>query len=220
MMNLGSLLGRRMGRRGHVNDADLIALFVTTSDVPTAQDEATLTHVSQCSPCAKRSVVLESFLDRLADTSHAAFEADFPDDRWITQKERIVRRLRRVIEPDRSARVLRFPALARPTLSRVEKTRRWLGASAAAGLLVGLAAGQFFHVHPTLEGVSEDLTASVSSAETSATPQSVATEMSPGVADDLFLDELGRVLSGPQIPELISLDEITPRIREVTVYTW
>ena len=38
--------------------------------------------------------------------------------------------------------------------------------------------------------------------------------------DDPFLDELELMLSGPHVPGLSPLDEITPRIREVVVNIW
>lgn len=219
----------------HLGDDELLELLNTGS-----QPSSAATHLSQCEVCAKRSTKLQNFLSGLAETNEAAQTRTFPLDRLSTQRERIMRRLRRSVEPARRGRVLSFPALVRPVLAGVHRTSRWLGAAAAAGLVVGITVGQFLHVHPELGGLAEQ--AEMQQAQQAQqTQQTMTTSIdAPAMAssaalerpstasftepaaeyDDPFLDELELMLSSPQVAELSPLDEITPRIREVAVNLW
>lgn len=214
---------------GHLGDDELIELLATGSHPSSA---ATQAHLNRCEVCAKRSMKLQAFLSGLAETNEATLAVAFPLDRLATQRERIMRRLRRSVGPARRGRVLSFPALARPALAGVHRTRRWLGAAAAAGLLVGITVGQFLHVQLELGGLAER----AGQAEQAMTPSIDAPAMASSAVlerpsatsfaepateyDDPFLDELELMLSSPQVPELSPLDEITPRIREVAVNLW
>jgi len=103
---------------------------------------------------------------------------------------------------------------------------RWLGATAVAGLVAGFSIGQFMHVHP--ERSAEPVVAAQNDrqvplqAAATPLPRPSLTPEGTGSADtdDLFLDELELVLSGPQVPQLSSLDELTPRIRDIAVNVW
>jgi hypothetical protein len=161
------------------------------------------------------------FLSELAAASDATFTEAYPPDQIAAQRERIMRRLRRSVEPAARARVLRFPPLTRRPLSRVHRAGRWLGATAVAGLVAGFAVGQIMHVHP--ESAAEPGVAAQTPPQAATTqPRPWPTPEGVGSADtdDLFLDELELVLSGPQVPQLSSLDELTPRIRDVAVNVW
>ena len=222
-LRLGSLT---RGWSRHPTDAALVGLLVPGSDVPTAADAAIRTHLSQCAPCADRSEKLQRFLDGLSETAQTDVEKNVSAERLATQRDRIVRRLRRSVEPGRPARVLRFPSITRPALARV-RASRWLTAAAVAGLVVGVAAGQFLHLHAPTELADTVL------ADTVPSQDAVAASSGPSLAssglggellfaleDDAFLDEIDLMLVAPRIPELDPLDEITPRIREVAVSPW
>ena len=202
----------------HLGDDELLELLNTGS-----QPSSAATHLSQCEVCAKRSTKLQNFLSGLAETNEAAQTRTFPLDRLSTQRERIMRRLRRSVEPVRPARVLSFPARARPALASVYRARQWLSVAAGAGLLIGMTVGQFLHVHPEPAITAQDISSGATpSTSVSALRQpSTAAFIDPAVQDDdPFLDELELALSSPHVPGLSPLDEITPRIREVAVNVW
>ena len=210
----------------HLTNRELLdALERASSPSPGSRDMSVApkieAHLSDCDACRSRSESLSVFLSELAAAGDATFAETYPPDRIAAQRERIMSRLRRAVEPTARARVLRFPPLAHPPLSRVHRAGRWLGAAAVAGLVAGFAIGQFMHVHP--EGSAEPGIAAQNDPQ-AATPQPRPSLTPEGVGsadtDDLFLDELELVLSGPQVPQLSSLDELTPRIRDVAVNVW
>ena len=148
-MALWSRVTARLGLSGgHLGDEELLALLLPAGSEPSSA--ATRAHLDRCEMCTDRSMMLQAFLSGLMETSEATLAETFPLDRLATQRERIMRRLRRSVEPARRGRVLSFPALARPALAGVHRAHRWLGATAAAGLLIGVTVGHFLHIHPEL----------------------------------------------------------------------
>jgi len=217
-MALLSRLGRLL-RPGHLGDDELLELLIPA--LSAAQPRAAQAHLDRCDACRDRSVQLQTFLTGLTDTNEPCLAGAFPLDRLATQRERIMRRLRRTIEPAKVGRVLTFPALARPALANVHRARRWLAAAAAAGLLVGVSVGQFLHFHPEPAMSAQDT--SVDTPITTSEPRrpSTASVAEPALEyEDAFLDELELVLSSPQVPQLSLLDELTPRVREGAVNIW
>ena len=221
-MKVWSRIGHRLGS-GHLGDVELLDLLTpASSDTPPTAAQA---HLNQCDVCTSRSVKLQTFLTGLSETNETTLAKAFPVNRLATQRERIMRRLRRSVETAGPGRVLSFPALARPALARVHRARRWFGAAAAAGLLVGITVGQFLHFHPEPAISAQD--SSVDAPATATTTPSVLSRPSTASfidpvaeSEDAFLDELELMLSSPQVPELRPVDEITPRIREVAVNVW
>ena len=206
----------------HPSDTELIALVVPGSDSPTATDIVALAHVSQCRICTERSTSLQTFLDATATRAEADFERSVSAERLLAQRRRIVRRLRRSIEPSHTARVLQFPTIARPTLTRVHQAGRWLAVAAVAGVVVGVTAGQFLHWHPEsqVESVQTEVVPARDQEATSPIMASTSLADDLFFTDDPFLAEVELMLTDPRIPELDPLDEITPRIREVAVSPW
>ena len=216
-MTLWSRLRHRLGP-DHLADDELLELLMPRGSVPPA---AAAAHLERCHGCANRSAKLRTFLNGLTETNDAGLAAAFPVDRLATQRERIMRRLRRSVEPARPARVLSFPALARPALSGIRRARYWLGAAAAAGLLVGMTVGQFLHAHPEPTISTQDISTDATTSPSALGRPSTASLTDPALGyDDPFLDELELMLSSPQVPGLTPLDEVTPRIREVAVNVW
>ncbi len=214
----GLRLGYRTRRSRHLSEAELVGLLVPGSDVPTAGDAASRVHLSQCRSCAGRSADLQSLLDVVSETAQFDAEMHMPTEHLPSQRERIVRRLRRSVEPAQAAHVIRFPSTAQPTLTRVHRTR-WLTAAAVAGLVVGVTTGQFLHLHPQTESADTVLEDTVTPQNTMASP-GLGNDVFLNLEDDAFLQEVDLMLLAPRIPELDPLDEITPRIREVAVSPW
>ena len=219
-MTFWSRLRHRLGT-GHLADDELLELLMPSgSDTPPS---AACAHLDRCDTCANRSAKLRTFLNGLIETNEATVAGAFPSDRVATQRARIMRRLRRSVELARPARVLSFPARARPALASVYRARQWLSLAAAAGLLIGVTVGQFLHVHPEPAITAQDVSsgATPSTSLSALRPASTASFIDPAPQDDdPFLDELELVLSSPQVPGLSQLDEITPRIRDVAVNVW
>ena len=96
-------------------------------------------------------------------------------------------------------------ALLRPT-----PIRRWVAGAAAAGLLIGMAAGHFVHELPALR-------------EPAAAPQQVVLTRSPvlprraasTVSDDEFLREIEYAVSSSGPAALRRIDALTPVAWEV-----
>ena len=62
------------------------------------------------------------------------------------QQAHVMRRLEAL---ERPARVIAFPRFSRPVTSTQGNAQRWVAAAAAAGLVIGLAAGQFVDIRQT-----------------------------------------------------------------------
>jgi hypothetical protein len=90
----------------------------------------------------------------------------------------------------------------------------WAATAAAACLFVGVAVGMFYdartHAPQSQFSVGR-------AAPTAPAPQATAGSGPAPVAldTDAFLSELERALGGPQTPELMSLDVLTPHVREI-----
>ena len=215
-MRLWLRLRNRLGSGHLVDDVILQLLIPSASDTPSPEARA---HLNRCSRCAERSAKLRAFLNSLTEANETILDVIFPVGRVTTQRTRIMRRLRRLVEPANPARILSFPTRAHPALWGLYRVRYWLGGAVAAGLLVGIAGGQLFHEYsqPTDEP-SEMLTEVVVS---TSQQSSTASFTDPGLEyDDPFLDELEVMLNNPQVLGLTPLDEITPRVREISVNVW
>ena len=214
----------------HLSNRELLDALAPASSAVSESGERTLdprvrSHLLQCAACRSSSESLSAFLRELTTAIDATFAKAFPPERLATQRQRILRRLTRTIEPAARARVLRFPTAARPPLTRMG---RWVAVAAAAGLVAGFSLGQLAHVRP------ESFFAGAGRTDTRLSPQVTLEKATPSDGqpaqaharewftdpDAAFQDELELVLSAPQVPQLTSLDELTPRIRDVAVNVW
>jgi hypothetical protein len=179
----------------HLTDDQLIAMCVDTSDAP---DDA---QPSGCALCEQRRAALESMLDEVGTVATAAADAAFPTDRLARQHDRIMHRVDMV---GHVGRVIAFPAPppARVTSLRPTPVRRWIAGAAAAGLLIGMAAGHLVHEMPAFGRAPASPQASLGRG-------SVQFVNSSSAADAEFLQEIETaVSSGPA--GLRRLDQITP----------
>ena len=199
--------GRDPRRSRHLHDRRLLALF----DGGGRPGERS--HLAACPDCAQRLAALRAFLDGLRSEAQAACDEALSPARLAAGRLRIRRRVEREAGCD-SPRVLPFPGSLRARPAAPRPSRWWLGAAAAAGLLIGLGVGRFDAPHTPLEvrgaGGPPGGPAGGAAADPAADP-------GPHAGDEQFMQELERALTSPRIPALVALDELTPRLREVAV---
>ena len=188
-------------------------------------------HLNECDFGADRATELELFWDELVATdmhSLPVFSANHPADEGQgsgVQQNQIMDPIRNLSESSTSNRTLGFPT-SKQLPTRWEKSAGWwLSAATAAGLLLGIAVGQFLHFHPeqTMTNLEASLESPMVTSEMAREqrPQNLISPTDSAIeSDDTFLNDLEIILSRPQIPELTPLDEITPQIRQVSVNVW
>jgi hypothetical protein len=199
-----------MGRVHHLTEERLFESYVASRagepiDPPVAE------HLADCGECGARYGELAQFMDGLRSEADAETDALFPAEWRDTERQQIIRRIEHL---GHAARVISFPGrlVARRMADTASRfAPRWAAAAAAVGLFVGVAVGMFYdaRTHVAQVAVSRPV-----QAPTPAPPASNA----PVVIDtDVFLSELERALGGPRTPELMSLDVLTPQVREVVL---
>tara|TARA_B100001123_G_scaffold38637_1_gene39893 strand:- start:7836 stop:8519 length:684 start_codon:yes stop_codon:yes gene_type:complete len=188
-------------------------------------------HLDKCAFCAERATELELFLDELVETdsiSLPAFSASLAANVGETvdvRQNHIMDRVRNASTSLKHTPVLSFPTFKRLSSRRDNGIGWWLSAATAAGLLLGVAVGQFLHFHPeqTMTSLDASLEPQLIASETTRenqpqTPITFTDSLTD--SDETFLEEIEVILSNPQIPELSPFDEITPQIREVSINVW
>lgn len=201
----------RLGQPRHLDEATLARIWSAAradGRAPTSDVELSDAHLASCPDCRARYIAFANWLrDVRAD---AVSEADeiFSTERLAAQQAQIFRRLEAL---ERPARVIAFPRFSRPVTKSHGGPRRWITAAAAAGLIVGLAAGQLLDMRKALDRseIRHKL------GNTGATPNRAATVESVNArfSDEALLYD--SAITAPRIPELQSLDAITPRVPEL-----
>ncbi len=206
-----------MSRRQHLREEILFESYLASRggdplDPPVAE------HLTDCSECGLRYAELTQFMDALSEGAIAAADAVFTPDRLHAQQQQIARRLEHLGHP---ARVITFPGqTSSPRSGRTvpRLARRWVAASLAAGLFIGVSTGLFLNWGAS-RGVPLRRAGTVARQAVQIAP-SARTELSrPDVfeADDVFLSELELAGDRPRIRELSAVDALTPHVREVTL---
>lgn len=208
-----------MNGRGPCVATDRLAAFALEAHAPESEvDRETLSHVAVCAACANRLEDLTRDLEALrAEAWHEA-DAIFDDAALEGQRNRILDRLAHL---GQVARVLRFPSPAREATMPVSPmSRRWLSVAAAAGLLIGLVAGQVIHFVPwdtrlhRPQASQLQNTAAPPPARGAAGPVVVhASSGGPG-SDDQLLVEIEEAMEYRRAASLRALDAFTPRVGE------
>lgn len=213
----------RIDRR-HPSDERLIEAASGAGE--TAAAMSTARHLRTCARCARRASDLRTFLDTLADSAGASFEEAFPPDRLRAQRARIDHRLARVAGRAERARVLAFPFRRAPERRRDPRPNRWAVAATAAGLALGLVAGQLVQFHggpatpPDLgPNATLDMTGTIelppaSTADADAAPLSLS-EFEQVMAEAALLDSLEVATVSLPVTELASIDALTPRVADL-----
>jgi hypothetical protein len=200
-----------MGHPHHLAEAHLFDCY-TAERAGEALDPRSAEHLADCVECGDRYAELSRFLDDLRTEADAEADAHFSADWQEAQRQSILRRIEHL---GQAARVITFPG--RLVTQQIGKSVRlrvspWAATAAAACLFVGVAVGMSYDArnHTSQFAV-------VRAAPNPATPQATSGAGAPPVAvdTDTFLSELERALGGPRTPELMSLDVLTPHVREI-----
>jgi hypothetical protein len=191
----------------------LTALALAAQAPATDHDRHLLTHVSNCETCAGRLADLTVQVETLRDASWQEADATFDDAMLEAQRGKILARLANL---GKAARVLRFPARMRDASMPVSPiSRRWVSVAAAAGLIIGLVAGQLLHFVPwesQLHRQGGQLQVSTPRPQAGIIVQSAAVV---SLSDDELLDEIDEAMQLRRAPNLRALDAFTPRVGEL-----
>ena len=237
---LATLLRRR--QNGHPDDAQLLDLILAAGASHTS---TTADHIDHCISCNSRLQSMRSFLDSVAKVEQAGFEEVFTDLRLRNQRERIKRKLARMIGQAPPGQIVKFPLTGLPVRRLAVRTGHWRAAAigTAAGLLLGVVAG-----HRVASPLITDSGPETSQA-TAQTGPSVGSEAGqvlsfdmtgtielPSLVDSstgpslpqLTLEEFERVIADGEpgggtdfgqtsltVSELESIDALTPRVRDL-----
>jgi hypothetical protein len=215
---------------GHVREHVLAgaALQLLNGEDPSF-DAATQRHLTHCERCVARLEALRGVLAGERQGGMDAADAAFPESRLDAQRASILDRLAR----DRAkARVLAFPTTGSWMSRRDRPAMRWLAAAAAAGLLIGLGAGQIVFTGQRLH-----INSTFGKARTFATRDwtPVLWHSAPGkrqaqpagadrdeprverlspAAEEAFLSEVEFALNNRRVAALRALDDLTPRAHD------
>lgn len=209
-----SLLSRNRAHRHLVDDqfADIWSAAVASGQ-PVADP-----HLAACAQCRARYAAFTGWLDRIHDDAMGEAEDAFPPERLAAQQAQVMRRLEAL---ERPARVIVFPRFARPVTSTQGHAQRWVAAAAAAGLVIGLAAGQFFDVRHIFTPVRTASPAPQQNARL-ATPQAsvggpsvVPASVSSSVSDESLFFGADQTRISERLSTLRAMDDITPRARDL-----
>jgi hypothetical protein len=161
----------------------------------------------------------------LADYSEAVTaEADaaFPAERLARQQTRILQRLE---QEGRPGRVIAFPAghSHEPPPLRARPGMRWIAGAAAAGLIIGVAAGHLTH---DFSNRAVGRTPPIAASRPDAGPGAIDSgglraaavtlrAVSTTLSEEEFLGQLEMAIEGNRSASLQPLDELTPRVWEI-----
>jgi ElaB/YqjD/DUF883 family membrane-anchored ribosome-binding protein len=203
------VLSARPTARRHLSETELL----------TARQEGERpAHLDECHACRARFAELEAFLEAVRNDAVDAADEVFAPERLEAQATHVRRRLENLSRP---VRVLTFPAPRRGAPMVERAGRRWVAMAAAAGLLIGLAAGFAVSVRPFGSGVQPRAAlqraagnSKASPARTAALPN-VRTAADRRQGDEAFLSEADSAFGSPHVEELQAIDAMTPRVREI-----
>ncbi|MEO7273250.1 MAG: hypothetical protein ABIX28_16185 [Vicinamibacterales bacterium] len=193
-----------LGRRRHLDDTAFSELWSAAAGGDGTVAAPDTAHLDSCAACRAR---YEAFTDWLADTradAIAAADEVFPAERLGAQQSQILRRLAAL---ERPARVIAFPKYAQPVATTHSGPQRWIAAAAAAGLIVGLGAGELLDFRRS----SRLRPLPIAEAEPFAAARGAVQPISLNSDDALLYD----ADLSPRVEALQALDAITPRLRDL-----
>jgi hypothetical protein len=204
-----SLLSRSAASR-HLSDDQFADLWSAAAASGQPVSDA---HLSGCAQCRARYANFTAWLDRLHDDAVAEADEVFPPERLAVQQAQVMRRLEAL---ERPARVIAFPRFARPVTSTQGQVQRWVAAAAAAGLVIGLAAGQFFDIRHALSPIStQPATQTARLATPPLSRASVVPVSTSSVSDETLFFGGDPTQTTERLSMLQSIDDITPRARDL-----
>jgi anti-sigma factor RsiW len=188
-------IARLLNRTMHLSERELVAAWI---------GGASPAHLRTCAACGARLEELAARFETVRAEAEAEADAAFPPERLAAQRESILKRIEQV---DRGVRLIAFPSSGRPPAPAARRLPAGLAtAAAAAGLVVGLLAGQI--VRLPLDPLWSDRAAS-HPAET------IDRSAHNGGSVDALLLEIEFALETPNVAELHAMDALTPRIRDL-----
>ena len=210
-------------RARHLRD-DRLFHFYVAQRIGEPMESPAAEHLVDCAVCGARFVDLARFMDGLRSEADAKLNDVFSADRLRAQRQQIARRIENKVHP---VRVISFPGRppGRPAATPSSRVApRWLGAAAAAGLLIGIGAGGFFYEgDPADDPVQVTEPNGVSGAKPSVVLTGASRHLSASTSqetpdlDDDFLLELEVALERPYTRALVAIDDLTPHVREIRV---
>jgi hypothetical protein len=194
-------------RNHHVSADRLTALAFGARGPQADHDPEALAHIAGCDRCADELVRRTADADELRTAACAHVDAIFDEAALETQRTRILDRLAHL---GQAARVLRFPLRHRADgLPTGSGSRRWISVAAAAGLIIGLVAGQLLNVVPWRRG--PEFAAAVQPGVRQSSPAALpATVNASALSDDELLDAIEAAVQLRRATSLRALDAITP----------
>ena len=203
-----SILDRLIANR-HLGDAALAEIWTASaaSGVPASEP-----HLIECADCRARYEELCAWLDVARNEAFAEADAAFPAERLAAQQAQILRRLEAA---ERPARVIAFPKFAQPLSQRSPLASRWITVAAAAGLVIGVALGQWMDLRHRFGTQPQRTSESVAATAPAPRPSDMVIQTAGSLSDDALLLELdATLLMHPSVGPLRAIDTITPRSRD------
>ena len=199
-------------RESHVPLDRLTALALVGRAPEGEADRSALAHVTHCAQCADELARLAAVSDQWREAAVAEVDAIFDTARLDTQRSRILDRLAHL---GQVARVLPFPTRSREIVMPVATgSRRWISVAAAAGLIIGLVAGQLLQFAPLDRTIARDQV-TMQAPGRAGTPTIVpAATSAPLLSDDELLDEIEAAVQLRRAQSLRALDALTPTASE------
>ena len=200
---------RRTVLGGHLDDDAFAEIW---ADAAASGQASAHPHLAECAPCRGRYAAFVSWLDGIHDDARDEADEAFPPERLAVQQAQVMRRLEAL---ERPARVIAFPRFSRPTTSTQGHAQRWVATAAAAGLLIGLAAGQFVDIRDAFGGRTRVSPQATQSARIIVPPANTPVVTPVGVTtvsdEQIFF---GEGEQSARLSSLLPMDDITPRARD------
>jgi hypothetical protein len=196
---------------GHLDDDAFAEIW---SDAVASGQPGTHAHLAECPQCRSRYAAFTGWLDRIQDDARAEVDEIFSPERLAVQQAQVMRRLEAI---ERPARVIAFPRFARPVSGAQSHAQRWVAGAAAAGLLIGLAAGQFVDIRDALGGRRRPIETATQFSSSRATNVHLPAPAVQPISATSVSDEqifFGDAEQGVRLSTLRPMDDITPRMRD------
>jgi hypothetical protein len=190
---------------GHLDDSALADAWV---DARLDTGAPAHPHLAGCAACRARLEALADWLEAVRADAAAEADAAFPAERLATQHAQI---MRRIDAAGRPAKVIAFPKIAAPIATGTSSVRRWVASAAAAGLIAGIALGNYMDLrHPVTPGRALPPETVIGN-----TLQPQPGAIGTGAISDEELMWHLEELAGSSMPEsLLAFDSLTPRARD------
>jgi hypothetical protein len=192
----------------HIPPDRLAALALAVRAPDTDGDRQTLAHLAACDACSSTLAGITATTDALRDAAWDEADRIFDDAALETARARI---LDRILHLGKAARVLRFPSRAREAAMPVSQvSRRWISVAAAAGLIIGLVAGQTLHFVPWDAAISVSAPSLRQAQPARSDGVALLQPSTPLSTDDELLVEIDEAVQLRRAASLRALDAFTP----------